>query len=175
VDGAAKFIASVNYVKPPFWLTLTARSGTGKTKLARAVYRQFMDQNRFERFYDPLNNRIGGNTCMFVDWRKFCDDVKGAFDLIDDVCAEWFVILDDLGAERDASGFIASVIDRILNARRGKWTLITTNLKLRQVAEKIDPRVSSRMLRDGNQVVESDALDYNSAERKARRATMTRK
>jgi len=162
LDGAATFAASINYVSPPHWLTLSGESGTGKTTLARAIYRQFMDQNRFEIQFDKSRNRIVGNTAMFVDWRKLCDSLRGgAYELLEDICEEWFVILDDLGAERDTTGFIASATDRILNSRLGKWTLLTTNLPLSEIAERIDPRVASRMLRDNNVVIEIDAPDWN--------------
>ena len=161
LEGAAAFAASVNFT-PPYWLSLCGKSGTGKTLLARAVYRQFMDQNRFELSFDRARNRIQGNTAMFVDWRKFCDQIRGgAYELIEDVCDEWLVVIDDLGAERDTTGFIAAATDRILNSRRGKWTLITTNLPLSEIGDRIDPRVASRMIRGSNQVVEIEAVDWN--------------
>jgi DNA replication protein DnaC len=121
-----------------------------------------MDQNRFELSFDRARNRIQGNTAMFVDWRKFCDQIRGgAYELIEDVCDEWLVVIDDLGAERDTTGFIAAATDRILNSRRGKWTLITTNLPLSEIGDRIDPRVASRMIRGSNQVVEIEAVDWN--------------
>ena len=161
LEAAASFIASVNFTRP-YWLILSAKSGCGKTLLARAIYRQFMEQNRFELSYDRDRNRIQGNTAMFVDWRKFCDHVRGgAYELIEDLCDEWFVIIDDLGAERDTTGFIASATDRILNSRRDRWTLITTNLPLSEIGERIDPRVASRMIRGDNQFVEIETIDWN--------------
>lgn len=161
LEAAATFAASVNFTRP-YWLSLCAKSGTGKTTLARAVYRQFMEQNRFELSYDRIQNRIQGNTAMFVDWRKFCDNLRGgAYELVDDVCDEWFVIIDDLGAERDTTGFIAAATDRILNSRRDKWTLITTNLPISEIGDRIDPRVASRLIRGENQVVEIEADDWN--------------
>jgi DNA replication protein DnaC len=161
LEAAATFAASVNFTRP-YWLTLSSQSGTGKTMLARAVYRQFMEQNRFELSYDRARNRIQGNTAMFVDWRKFCDNVRGgAYELVEDVCEEWFVVIDDLGSERDTTGFIAAATDRIFNSRRGKWTLITTNLSVSEIGDRVDPRVASRLLRDANQVVEIDVPDWN--------------
>lgn len=161
LESAATFAASVNFTRP-YWLTLSGTSGTGKTMLARGVYRQFMDQNRFEISYDPIQNRIQGNTGMFVDWRRFCDHLRGgAYELVDDICDEWLVIIDDLGAERDTTGFIAAATDRILNSRRDRWTLITTNLPLTEIGDRIDPRVASRMIRGDNQVVEIDSIDWS--------------
>lgn len=161
---AATFAASLNYTRP-YWLTLASPSGSGKTMLARAVYRQFMEQNRFEVALDVAAQKIVGNTGMFVDWRKFCDSVRGGcYELIEDLCDEWFVIIDDLGSERDTSGFIASAVDRIMNSRRGKWTLITTNLSLAEIGERVDVRVASRLVRDDNKVIEINVPDWNQRE-----------
>jgi len=119
-----------------------------------------MDQNRFEKKFDAIGNRIYGNTGGFYCWRNCCSSFRsGSYGLIEDLCNEWFVILDDVGSERDPTGFIASALDQILNARQRKWTLITTNLSLREIAE-IDTRISSRMLRNGSVVVETKTIDY---------------
>lgn len=154
-NRVATFAADMNHTRPR-WMTITGQSGIGKTMLAREVYRHFMDYSRFEIGLDRLDNRIIGNTGQFVDWRRFCKDIRGgAFGRIDDICDDWFVVLDDIGTEYDPNGFIASTLDRVMNSRLGKWTLITCNLSLRQVAEKIDTRIADRMMRDGSEIYES--------------------
>lgn len=162
LEAAAQFAASVNYVFPPYWLTISGESGIGKTHLAKAVRQQFLDQNRFERFPDYESNRVVGNTEWYCDWRKFADDIRsGSYErLVEDAIDEWFLIIDDFGAERDPSGFIAAASDRILNDRKNKWTLITTNLSLKNIGERMDVRIASRLMRDRNQVVEIEAEDY---------------
>lgn len=120
-----------------------------------------MNENRFEVKFDRLENRICGNTGQWCNWRKACSDFRdGSYGYIDDLCNEWFVIFDDIGAEQDNTGFIASAIDRIMAARQDKWTMITSNLRLQEIADKIDTRVASRMLRNNGVVVESKAEDY---------------
>src|SRR6476661_4221563 len=68
LNAAAQFAASINFTRP-YWLTLSSHSGTGKTMLARAVYRQFMDQNRFER--RVIENRIVGTQAGFSTGANF--------------------------------------------------------------------------------------------------------
>lgn len=161
LDAAARFAASINYVAP-YWLTICGDSGIGKTHLSKAVHKQFMEQNRFDTLPDYEKNRFVGNTDWYCDWRKFADDIRsGSYErLIEDACDEWFVIIDDFGAERDPSGFVAAAADRILNGRRDKWTLITTNLSLKDIGERMDVRIASRLVRDRNEVIEIEAQDY---------------
>jgi DNA replication protein DnaC len=151
----AQFASEINHSKPR-WLTLTGESGIGKTMLAREVYRHFMGYSRFELGFDPSRQRVTGNTGQFCDWRRFCRDIRsGDYGRIDDLASDHFVILDDIGTEYDPNGFIASTLDRVCNSRLGKWTLITCNLSLAGIAEKIDTRIADRMMRNGSEVYES--------------------
>jgi DNA replication protein DnaC len=161
LDAAARFAGELNNSQPR-WLTLTGPSGIGKTMLAREVWRHWMDYSRFDIGFDAQKQQVTGNTGQFVCWRRFCGDIRGgAFGRVDDICSEHFVVLDDIGSEYDPSGFIASTLDRIINARQGKWTLITCNLSLSQIAARLDARIADRMLRDGSEVVEGKVETYN--------------
>lgn len=158
-DAVAKFASELNHERP-HWLCLLGHSGIGKTHIAREVYRHFMDFARFEVHLDRDHQHIDGNTGQFVDWRKFAGDLRsGCFGRLEDIERDWFVVLDDVGSEHDPSGFIASALDRICNSRsdmkKPKWTLITCNLMLNQIAERIDTRIADRMLRNGSVVVEA--------------------
>lgn len=73
--------------------------------------------------------------------------------------AKWPVLfLDDIGAERDHTGFSSDQLNSILGQRVGKWTIITSNLPLHKIAE-IDVRISDRMVREkGNELIELEGL-----------------
>lgn len=166
LNATAKFAASINFVHLPRWLTLCGPSGIGKTHLARAAWKQFMEWNRFEVGLDRYNNHIFGNTGAFKSWRKVCAGARdGGFGEIEDMGKEWFLVLDDIGAERDKTGFTTELLDRVLSERRHKWTLITTNLPLEEIANRMDRRIADRMLREGNEVIESNTTSYVHRER----------
>jgi DNA replication protein DnaC len=156
----AQFAGEINHGTPR-WLTLTGESGIGKTMLAREVFRHFMDYSRFEVSYDRARNHITGNTGQFCDWRSFCKDIRsGSFGRIDDLTDDHFVVLDDIGTEHDPNGFIASTLDRVCNSRLRKWTLITCNLSLEQIADRIHTRIADRMIRNGSEVFESTLQSF---------------
>ena len=159
---ATQFAADVNNVKP-YWISLLGESGVGKTHLARMLYRHFMGCSRFNLSLDAQHNRIVGNTGQFCCWRKTCADLRsGDYGLVEDLCDDWFVVLDDIGTAHDPSGFVTSALDRILNSRLRKWTVITCNYGLKEIAERMDVRIASRMIRDNSVVCElSDVPDFN--------------
>jgi DNA replication protein DnaC len=109
-------------------------------------------------FYDESCRRP---RCVWLDAPAFADRLrKGEFDLPEYLAADFLVVVDDLGAARDKTNFIADGLYRLCNSRLGKWTVFTTNLRLNEVAEQIDPRVASRLIRDENVLCRIEAPDY---------------
>lgn len=143
---------------PAHWVSLCGHSGTGKTWLAKLLGR-FMRQRG--QFYTC---RISGAQ-LVRRWSWWGEDElardlrDGAHHLIDDICGQWLVILDDLGMTNDNTGFITNCIGEILNRRAGKWTFITSNRTVEKWGE-IDHRIASRLLRDENKVVKVICQDY---------------
>ena len=78
---------------------------------------------------------------------QFCEDA-------------WLLVIDDFGTQYDKSGFVLSKLFELINRRMGKWTVITSNLNLKQIANDVDPRIASRLVRDGNRVVDCSTKDF---------------
>lgn len=159
--ATVKFATQINSGMAPYWLTLTGSSGVGKTHLLKATMKAFMETIRFDFGLDAAKQRLIGQRGQYVDWRKLCSTVReGSWGWVDDICEDDFVAIDDFGAEFSKGGFTESVLDRILNARVRKWTMLTCNLPLSEISERMDARIASRLIRGNNVVVECDTIDY---------------
>ena len=80
-------------------------------------------------------------------------------DVIDDICRHDLLVLDDLGAEKTTEYAITTlyiIIDRRI--RDAKRTIITTNLSLKEIEEKLDARIASRL--SGMQNIKINMPDY---------------
>jgi DNA replication protein DnaC len=120
--------------------------------LARSVTRFFKAEAAI--YIEPGTGahliRRGG----FIGWRKVVDHLRdGDYGIIDAVCNDWFVVLDDIGAER-ASDFSVSKLDQVVDARLGKWTVVTCNFSREEIAEHMDVRIASRLGRGKNVIVD---------------------
>ena len=69
------------------------------------------------------------------------------------------LLLDDVGSERDPSGFAAEELNTLLGCRMDRWTMLTSNLNIEAI-RKIDGRISSRMIRGKNLCVEVNTVDF---------------
>lgn len=168
VAAAMQFADDINAGQPARWLSLLGTSGAGKTFLAKQVMRWFKTTPLFRSRIDEKTREIvyPGD---FYSWRKTTDMILGGdYSRVDELCSETFVVIDDIGAEyKDKAGIVKSKLDRILDARVGKWTLLTCNQSLEQISEEMDTRISSRMLRNNSTVIDVDVIDYNLRRRAA--------
>ncbi|MDP0496020.1 MAG: hypothetical protein Q7Q73_07395 [Verrucomicrobiota bacterium JB024] len=150
----------------PRWLTLSGRPGCGKTHLAKEVLKWALRYHEARPLVEPpmfMPSRARRDV-LFGGCRETYDIFNGskahAIDRhIDDLSSVWLLILDDFGFERLSSDQQSHYWYRLLDARMGKWTLMTTNLAARQIA-KFDERIRSRMWRDRNVLLESGAIDW---------------
>lgn len=145
---AENFIADMAADTEPRWLTLAGMNGTGKTHLGKMILR-FFNHKLFSRGY--------GGLMPWVRMLGYLRDKQHG--ILQNVINDYFVVVDDIGAAHETE-FGDAKLYELLEGRLNKWTVITCNGLLKQLAEK-DRRIPSRMIRGGNVVVELNALDYN--------------
>ncbi len=149
---------------PAYWLTLLGPSGTGKTMLARCVTRFF------RHYLEALpDENLSSETAKYLrrgglkPWSSVMQEaLDGDFTGIRDLKDDWFVCLDDIGAEyaRNRELSVSKLYD-VLSAREDRFTVITANLTLDDVNRMMDARIASRLLRHGSVVVDVTAPDFN--------------
>ena len=166
----------------PFWLVLCGPSGVGKTLLARRL-EKYLSQCAGSIYLKNLgalgwdDNRrhfsYAQEGSIFVPWRDLVPHGEENQQRIKKAGRDWIKIIDDLKPQtgKDViidgeSGiqpqrFEANAAGDLLDQRLRKWTIITSNLTRKQLAIFWDVRIASRLLRDGNTVVDLSAVsDY---------------
>lgn len=161
LDAAATFCADMKDDRPPYWLTLCGASATGKTHLAKSISKYFT-KRIYGRQFMPRFNHVECCYGKSWNWTAVVDRLRGQeYHATEALKEDWFCCIDDIGAERDPTKFAAERLLDVLNHRRDKWTVLTTNLMLNDIATALDTRIASRLLRDGSKVIQSNAKDYN--------------
>jgi DNA replication protein DnaC len=174
--NARQFIADIVNGAEPRWLVLVGESGCGKTYLAerivawlkiygRGVYtreRERLKRNGVSSFW--LYAQAGPFMCR---WSRLLGQLRsGEYHRLDVAAEDWFKAIDDLGtdalgADGEATQFAVSKMGDLLDRRLRKWTVITTNFSRKQIAEKFDVRIASRLMRHGSVIVDATGLrDY---------------
>lgn len=129
------------------WLFIHGRPGAGKSHLAynsARVLREFRRKTLTKRAADIANDlREGNSHLMHQIWLPLP-----------------FMIIDDLGSEYHTD-FITTQWFDLLDARVGKWTIITSNLSPAQIGKRYDTRIQSRIEDSRNTIVDLTlAADY---------------
>jgi DNA replication protein DnaC len=150
----------------PRWLTLMGASDTGKTHCASRVFRHLNERS---------DNHRTKWTPGKVFWPQFVlrlrDPESHARQRLFDLMTWPVLFLDDIGAERDTTGFATEQLNALLGMRVGRWTILTSNLSLRQIAQ-VEPRIATRIVREpGNLYVVVTAGSYSLRRLKLARAT----
>lgn len=164
--AAQRFADEIASGMPPRWLTFTGKPGIGKTHLARCLSRWFDSRGCYHMVGGCRVARSQG----FAKWRTLSTDLRnGDWRLVDDLCERYFLVLDDIGADfQGGTGAVQAALDRLIDERIGKWTVLTTNLPHAEVATTLGTRVASRMIRDGNVIIDAPTVrDWNLKSRAA--------
>ena len=152
VAGCCEWAHSFKSNHAPRWISLLGRSGTGKTHCAEKLWRWASVRADFNKAeYHP----------HAVLWPVFVQELRAgkAFEKRTDMQTWPVLFLDDIGAERDPTGFAAEELQAMLARRLGKWTIITSNRTIEKLAE-VDERIASRLIRGSNICVGVKAPDY---------------
>lgn len=148
--------AVINWLKalrngsiPPYSLTLCGHTGCGKSHLLQNAAAW-------------LNRRT--YTCAAYTWpqllQKFKEDEQHTMESLKGFKA---LAVDDIGAENTAGrytrGISADLLGRLTELRLGKWTLYATGYTMKGIADTYNPRVASRLIRNGGRTVDMTAAD----------------
>lgn len=170
--ACAGFVADMEANAEPYWLTLLGVTGCGKSFLMGQVFREATRINPG----NPKNNPIwppdwdDNQAHVYTGRRPYAlryDEGglasrmrNGQYDLPRELRDEFFVCLDEVGIVRDPTNFISEAVGTLCEARLGRWTMFASNFSLQEISDRMDDRIASRMLRNGNKVVVITAGDY---------------
>lgn len=143
---------------PGRWLSYLGTSGNGKTHLAMEILRWAQENMRATQ---GLNGVAATRPMAFVTAHDLAARCRGGeWEWFGWLQGCWLLVLDELGAPRDPTGFVVDLYGRLLNKRLGRWTVITSNFLPQEIARSMDARIASRLYRDGSSVIECTAQDY---------------
>jgi len=141
--------AVIEQIEPRFQnlagtLFIHGPAGTGKTHLAVALLREHLKE--CERYY--LSARFVEVPELLMEMRDTFREKAGRseMDLLEDYSGCDLLVLDDLGAEKP-SEWVTQTLYLLVNRRytREKRTIVTSNLSLKQLNERLGDRIVSRL------------------------------
>ena len=129
-------------------LLLTGNVGAGKTCAAACLYGAYSRMPMWHRADDLLLGMATGRTDgIFVDVKNELNEVerrKLAFNtFVSRVGSTTCLFLDDLGTRRPTESMLQAMFD-IMEYRKGKALVVTTNLSVQGIAELFDDRIADR-------------------------------
>jgi DNA replication protein DnaC len=143
LQAARAFVQSFNFKNksaPPRGLCLEGPVGCGKTHIAVAILKEIIEKGYSGLYYNMVD--------LLADIRATYEtsSVLSEKEIIDEILEPDLLVLDDLGAER-TSGWVNERLYMIINRRyvSCKPVVLTTNLSLDELTEKLGERTASRL------------------------------
>jgi len=107
----------------PYWLSLLGGSGTGKTFLAKQLFKRFYEKHRYymgrpDKSFD-IKITQSHNVGFYFAPKLAREFRQGNYSIIYQIEKEHFTVIDDLGSEMD-SEFMTSVWFELLTLRLNK-------------------------------------------------------
>lgn len=157
VAAVQEWCRAVRDKQHPRWLSLIGRSGTGKTHCATRVWDWLCSHHGAAGYSESVKF-----TPRVIHWPSFVMDLRSGseYERIADMRKWPFLVIDEIGGERDTTGFASEHLTTLLSCRVGRWTILTSNLTMSQF-ESLDVRIASRMGRDGGIIVNVNTTDYS--------------
>lgn len=153
IDIAANWALDIKEGEKPKWLSLLGSSGCGKTHIAKRLWHWITKRPDFQgrSDYSP----------QYIYWPKFVEELRSgaAYNRYQDMMRWRYLVLDDVCGERETD-YSTEKLHNLLGSRDGKWTLITSNKRMMDIAI-LDRRIASRMVRGGSLVADIRTKDYN--------------
>lgn len=159
VESVGMWWEGLKAFKSPSWLTLIGSNGVGKTHCATKIL----------EWHKAKYSSLWGNVeypAVVVHWPSVIEDLrptapnhKQTASYVKSMRYWPLLVLDEVGAEHDATGWATDKLATLLGCRDGRWTVITTNLTKEKLSN-LDRRIVSRMVRHGGRMVEVVTKDY---------------
>lgn len=141
-------------------LLLCGMNGTGKTHLAKAIFR-WCRKVGISQMTVPEENVVRPISVEYRHWPTLLDSMRaGEWDACTEFFKEDVVILDDIGSAHDPSRFGMDRLCQVLTHREWKWTVVTTNIVPGSWPEHFDQRIASRFFRNSRIVDLTGVPDY---------------
>ena len=144
-------------------LVITGKSGCGKTRVAHAIY-DFCNAVAFDSYCknEGWVKETHTPSVHFDSWSRINTAIANKNeeplrDLFEMDC----VVIDDIGAETDSFKVGADRLCQVLSKRERMFTVITTNIPSDQWSERMDSRISDRLIRNSVVVEMGDCPSYS--------------